>query len=168
MAHELGITKPAIGHNHRRGQEPTASAESRHASIQHALEPVQFVAAWRPRAAGGWLTDGKVDGDDQCAIANDHNQEHTITSMSTPKRRSRLSQERSGSAPGTREERLFSHPPYTTQFGVGTAPEQRRTHHPDDFPQGFVLAAQAPCDLGHEVLRQFQIIEILLEGRGGV
>ena len=31
-----------------------------------------------------------------------------------------------------------------------------------------MLAAQAPCDLGHEVCRQPQVIESLLEGFGGV
>src|SRR5262249_5396295 len=63
MAHELRIAKPAIGHDHWWGQRHTASAESRHASIQHALEPVQFVAAWRPRALRGGPPDGKVDRD---------------------------------------------------------------------------------------------------------
>ena len=37
-----------------------------------------------------------------------------------------------------------------------------------DFPQELVLAAQASCDLGHEVFRQPQVIEGLLEGFGGV
>ena len=30
------------------------------------------------------------------------------------------------------------------------------------------LASQAPCDLGHEVFRQLQVIEGLLEGLGGL
>jgi hypothetical protein len=48
------------------------------------------------------------------------------------------------------------------------APEQRGTHHPDDFSQELVLAVQAPFDLGHEVFRQPQVIESLLESLGGV
>src|SRR4029453_17216293 len=41
MAHELRIAKPAIGHDYRWGQRHTASAESRHASSQHALHPTE-------------------------------------------------------------------------------------------------------------------------------
>jgi hypothetical protein len=41
-------------------------------------------------------------------------------------------------------------------------------HHAKDFAQELVLAAQAPFDLGHEVFRQPQVIEGLLEGLGGV
>jgi hypothetical protein len=78
MAHELRIAKPAIGHNHRRGQRHTASAESRHASIQHALEPVQFVAARRPRACGVGPTNGKVHGHHEFAIADHHDEQHSI------------------------------------------------------------------------------------------
>src|SRR5262249_25924630 len=52
MAHELRIAKPAIGYDYWRGQCHTASAECCHAPIQHALHPVQFVAARRPRAGG--------------------------------------------------------------------------------------------------------------------
>src|SRR4029453_128918 len=84
MAHELRIAKPAIGHPQRRGQLDAASAESRHASIQHALEPVQFVAARRPRAGGVWPTDGKVDRDDQFALPNDDHQEDPINAREHP------------------------------------------------------------------------------------
>jgi hypothetical protein len=48
------------------------------------------------------------------------------------------------------------------------APEQRRTHHPDDFPQELALAAQTAFDFGHEVFRKPQLIEGLLEGRSSV
>jgi hypothetical protein len=74
VAHELRIAKPTIGDDHRRRQLHAASAESHHASIQHALEPVQFITARRPRACGVWPTDGKVNGDDQLAITDDHHQ----------------------------------------------------------------------------------------------
>src|SRR5215471_19020438 len=47
------------------------------------------------------------------------------------------------------------------------APEQRRTHHPDDFPQELTLAAQTAFDFSHEVFRQPQVIEGLLEGLSG-
>src|SRR5713226_2010786 len=63
---------------------------------------------------------------------------------------------------------IFIPAPYTAQFGVGTTPEQRGAHHPDDFSQELVLAVQAPFDLGHEVFRQPQVIEGLLEGLCGV
>src|SRR5215471_289274 len=48
------------------------------------------------------------------------------------------------------------------------APKQWRTHHSDDFAQELVLAPQAAFDLGHEVFRQPQVIEGLLEGLGGM
>src|SRR5215470_15151580 len=60
MAHELRIAEPTIGHDHRWGQHDTASAECCHASIEHALNPVQFVAARRPRACRVGPTNGKV------------------------------------------------------------------------------------------------------------
>jgi hypothetical protein len=63
---------------------------------------------------------------------------------------------------------IFIPTPHAAQFGVGAATEQRRTHHPDNFPQERVLAAQTPFDLGHEVFRQPQVIEGLLEGFGGM
>src|SRR5262245_33503032 len=58
MARELRIAKPAIGDDHRRGQLDAALAECRHTSIEHALDPVQFVAARRSRAWRVWPTDG--------------------------------------------------------------------------------------------------------------
>src|SRR5262249_1036129 len=54
-----------------------------------------------------------------------------------------------------------SHP---AQLGVGTAPEQRRIHHPDDFPEEFVLAVQAPFDLGDHGVRQAQFLQGVVEG----
>src|SRR5262249_4307330 len=54
------------------------------------------------------------------------------------------------------------------QFGVGTAPEERRTHQPDDFPQELVLAAQAPCDLDHQVSGESQLLQSLLQDLSGV
>ena len=78
MAHELRIAKPAVGHNDRRRQRHAASAERRHASIQHGLHPVQFVAAWRPRAGGVRPPDGKVDGHHQFAIADHHDEQDAI------------------------------------------------------------------------------------------
>src|SRR5262249_33607226 len=69
MAHELRIAKPAIGHNHWRRQCHATSAERRHASIQHELEPVQFVAARRPGTYGVRSPDGKVDRDNQFTLA---------------------------------------------------------------------------------------------------
>src|SRR5258705_5578383 len=84
MAQELRITKPTIGHNQRRRQLHAASAECRYASIQHALYPVQFVPARPPRALRVWPTDGKIDGDDQLALADDHDQEDPINTGEHP------------------------------------------------------------------------------------
>src|SRR2546427_6308316 len=78
MTHELRITKPTIGHDQRRRQRHAASAECRHASIQHALYPVQFVPARPSRALRVWPTDGKVDGDHQFAIADDDHEQDAI------------------------------------------------------------------------------------------
>src|SRR5215471_14537036 len=78
VAHELRIAKPAIRYDHRRWQGHTASAERRHASIQHALHPVQFVTARRSRAGGVRPPDGKVDGHHELAIADDDEEQHPI------------------------------------------------------------------------------------------
>jgi hypothetical protein len=58
--------------------------ECRHASIQHALEPVQFVAAWRPRALRVGPPDGKVDGHHQFALANNDHEENPINAGEYP------------------------------------------------------------------------------------
>ena len=84
MVHQLGIAKPTIRHDQGRKQCHTASAECRHAPIQHALYPLQFVPARRPRAYGVWPTDGKVDRDDQLALADDHDQEDPINTREHP------------------------------------------------------------------------------------
>src|SRR5437867_11612367 len=62
VAHELRIAKPTIRDKYRGRELHTMSAESRHAPIQHALYPAQFVAARRSRAGGVRPTDGKVHG----------------------------------------------------------------------------------------------------------
>src|SRR5262249_23804998 len=71
MAHEFRITKPAIGHDYWRRQLDAASAECYHASIEHALHPVQFVPARRPRPSRIGPPDGKVHGHHKLAIADD-------------------------------------------------------------------------------------------------
>src|SRR5216683_7075943 len=78
VAHKLRIAEPTIRDHHRRRQLHAAVAESRHAPIQHDLHPVQFVTARSTRACGVGTTDGKVDGDDQLALADDHDQEDPI------------------------------------------------------------------------------------------
>src|SRR5262249_10988818 len=84
VAHELRIAEPTIRHDHWRGQRDAASAESGYASIEHALHPVQFVAARRPRAWGVGPPDGKVDGHHQFALANDDHQEDPINTGEHP------------------------------------------------------------------------------------
>jgi hypothetical protein len=41
-------------------------------------------------------------------------------------------------------------------------------HHAKDFAQELVLAAQAPFDLGHEVIWEAQVLESLFHDLGGV
>src|SRR5215831_7875817 len=48
------------------------------------------------------------------------------------------------------------------------AATEGRTPHAHDVAQARALAVPAPGDLGHEVFRQPQVIEGLLEGFGGV
>src|SRR4051812_23476983 len=52
MAHKLRIAEPTIGHDYRRRQVHTASAECCHASVQHTLHPAQLITTRRPRACG--------------------------------------------------------------------------------------------------------------------
>src|SRR5262245_16032635 len=84
MAHELGITKPTIGHDYRRRQCHAASADGRHASIQHALYPVQFIPARSSRPRGIGPANSKVDGHHQFAIADDHDEEDAINTGEYP------------------------------------------------------------------------------------
>src|SRR5262249_2478034 len=84
MAHELRIAEPTIRHDHRWGQRDTASAESCHASIEHALHPVQFVAARRPRTGGVRPTDGKVHGHHELALTDDDDEQHPINTREHP------------------------------------------------------------------------------------
>ena len=72
MAHELRIAEPTIRDDHRRRQRHTAPTQGCHAAIQHALYPMQFITTRRPRTCGVWPTNGKVDGNDQLALADDH------------------------------------------------------------------------------------------------
>jgi len=53
-------------------------------TAHHALHPVQFVAARRPRTCGIGPTDGKVDGDDQLALADHHDKQHTVNTREHP------------------------------------------------------------------------------------
>ena len=182
---------------------------------------MQFVAARRPRACGVGPTDGKVDGHDQLALANDHDQEDPINTREhpvflatppgahqaqllailfehrvighpgplpaaargrtlaggvAPQRHQHLQTQASEplepGALGQRTEQtrgqVFIPAPHAAQFGVGAAPKQRGTHHPNDFAQQLLLAPQAPFDLGHQVFGEAQVIEGLLEGLGGV
>jgi hypothetical protein len=58
--------------------------ECRYAPIQHALDPVQFVAAGCPRAYGVGPTDGKIDGHHEFAIADDDHEEDPINTRQHP------------------------------------------------------------------------------------
>src|SRR5262249_16845607 len=57
---------------------------------------------------------------------------------------------------------------HAAQLGVGATTKQGRAHHPNDFSQELVLAAQTPFDLGYQVFREAQILESLLQDLGSV
>src|SRR5262245_25420033 len=84
VAHELRITKPTVRDDYRRGQLYTAPTKGRYASIQHALHPVQFVAARRPRAWRIGPPDGKVHGHHQFALADHHDEQDPINTREHP------------------------------------------------------------------------------------
>ena len=75
---------PLLRQPERRRQRHAASAEGRHASIQHALHPAEFIPAQRPRACGVGTTDGKVDGYHQFAITDDDYEEDPINTREHP------------------------------------------------------------------------------------
>jgi hypothetical protein len=63
---------------------------------------------------------------------------------------------------------VFIPTPHPAQFKIGAAPKQRGTHQPHDLAQQLLLAAQAPFDLGHQVVGEPQVLQGLLQGLGGV
>src|SRR2546422_431087 len=78
VAHELGVAEPTIGHDHRDGERYASFGKSRQALIEHILGEVELVVAAPPGAFGIGPTDGKVERDDELAIANDDQEEDTI------------------------------------------------------------------------------------------
>src|SRR5215471_18744701 len=84
VAHELRITKPTVRDDYRRGQLYTAPTKGRYASIQHALHPVQFVAARRSKPRRIGPPDGKVDGHHEFAIAEHHDEQNAINTGEHP------------------------------------------------------------------------------------
>jgi hypothetical protein len=84
MAHQLGIAKPTIGRNARRRQVESALAKGVETIIDHRTSPMEFVAAWRTRAAMSRSPNGKVDRHHPLAIANDHHQQESINAREHP------------------------------------------------------------------------------------
>ena len=84
MAHELGVTEPAIGYHHGWGQGDAAPRKGGQPFIDHLLGQMEFVLAFAPRAFGIGAADGKIHRDDEFAIANDHKQEHAINAKDRP------------------------------------------------------------------------------------
>ncbi len=78
VAHQLGVAEPTLGHDHRGGELKSALGKSCQALIEQALGQAELVLAASPGAFGIGATDGKVDRDDQCAIAKDDQEEHPI------------------------------------------------------------------------------------------
>jgi hypothetical protein len=56
--------------------------------------------------------------------------------------------------------------PYATELCRSTTAKERWKQHPDDFAQQLVLAAQAPCQLGHDGLRPSQVRQGTVQGLG--
>lgn len=78
MTHELGVAEPTISHHYRFGQGEAAFGQDRQALIEHVLGQIEFVLAAPPRPFGIGAANSKVNGDDEFAIANDHEQQHPI------------------------------------------------------------------------------------------
>jgi hypothetical protein len=81
MCHQLRVTEPTIGDHQRCGEGETASAQGRQGLIEHDLRPPQFDATPPPRPGGVGPTHRKVNGHDQLAVANDHQEEHAINAI---------------------------------------------------------------------------------------
>src|SRR5918999_64865 len=84
MAHELRIAKPAIGHDHRRGQRDAAPAQSCQTPVEHALHPMELVTTRSARPLWIRATDGKIDGHYQFTLTNDDHQEDPINAREHP------------------------------------------------------------------------------------
>ena len=85
---------------------------------------------------------------------------------SSPKRRSRLSQERLGKAPSSREGQFLSQPRTRHSSEGVRQPKSGGNVTPDDFAQQLVLAARAPFQLGHDGLRQSQVLQGTVQSLG--
>ena len=83
MPHELRIAKPTIRDQHWRRERHTTLPQGRHAPVEHDLQTVQFVAAWPSSILRAGPTDGQIDGDDQFALADNHNEQHPSIPEST-------------------------------------------------------------------------------------
>ena len=78
VAHPLGVAEPTV-RGHHWGRELHASVGKRgQALIEHLLGEVEFVLAAPSGAFGIGPSDGKVDGDDELAIAHDDEEQDAI------------------------------------------------------------------------------------------
>src|SRR5207244_1487484 len=66
------------GHDHRGGYHDAAFGKSRQTLIEHVLGQGELVVAAPPRAYRIGATDGKVDWDNEFAIADDDQEEDAI------------------------------------------------------------------------------------------
>src|SRR4030095_7981111 len=78
VAQHLAVAEPPIGHDQRGGEWQSALGKSCQALLEHALGQGELVLTASPGACGGGAAEGKVDRDEQCAIANDDQEEHPI------------------------------------------------------------------------------------------
>jgi len=78
VAHQFRVTKPAIGYDDGRGQLKAAPGQRGEGLIEHGLRPLELGVAAPPRSLRVGPSHRKVNGHDQSAIANDHEQQHPI------------------------------------------------------------------------------------------
>src|SRR5215468_7841029 len=78
VAHQFRVAEPTIGHQHGWGQGHTAFGGGGQTLIEQVLGEMELVLAFAPRPFGIGAADGKINRNDEFAIADDHEQQHPI------------------------------------------------------------------------------------------
>jgi hypothetical protein len=78
MLHKLRVAEPTVGNYDGRRQLHATPTKRCHAFVKHHPGPAQFVPARRPRPNRIRAANGKVYGDDQATITNDHQQQESV------------------------------------------------------------------------------------------
>ena len=72
------VAKPTISNHYGRRQLQATPPQRRQTLVEHHPGPAQFVPARRPRPNRIRAANGKVYGDDQATITNDHQQQESV------------------------------------------------------------------------------------------